>query len=161
MTPETRSFLRDIYFKRQYLNSAERRLLAIACRVNEESVTIFWEDMAASLRGYEAMRTFMAAREVEKNIEAKKRYIEERQLKEQKRREEVRRETDARFYALQADRQNDPNNLVFYQTDGGVVRNMKGSLNVTTPDEENTMSAGMSVADRKRFDPDFRDGPSF
>ncbi|KAJ9610509.1 hypothetical protein H2200_005286 [Cladophialophora chaetospira] len=120
LTPETRSFLKDIYFKKQYLNVAERRTLALACRINEDSVAIFWEDMAAKLRGYEAMRIFMAAREIEKNREAKRKYDLEKNMREHKRREEVRKEHEARMVALRAG-QAGPEALMYYQVDGGAA----------------------------------------
>ncbi|OCT49114.1 hypothetical protein CLCR_04899 [Cladophialophora carrionii] len=150
LTPETRSFLRDIYFKKQYLNTAERRMLALACRINEESVKLFWEDTAEQLRGYGAMRTFMAAREIEKHREARKKFEDEAQLKEQKRREEVRKEHERRVLELQAGRA-DPNALLYYQVDGeanmkhaGRDKAKNGSLDVTTSKEENTMDASMA-----------------
>ncbi|EXJ56935.1 hypothetical protein A1O7_07279 [Cladophialophora yegresii CBS 114405] len=117
LTPETRSFLRDIYFKKQYLNIAERRMLALACRINEESVKLFWEETAEQLRGYGAMRTFMAAREIEKPREARRKFEDETRLKEQKRREEVRREHERRVLELRAGRA-DPHALLYFQVDG-------------------------------------------
>ncbi|ETI26034.1 hypothetical protein G647_02811 [Cladophialophora carrionii CBS 160.54] len=150
LTPETRSFLRDIYFKKQYLNTAERRMLALSCRINEESVKLFWEDTAMQLKGYGAMRTFMAAREIEKHREARKKFEGEARLKEQKRREEVRKEHERRILELQAGRA-DPYALLYYQVDGdanmqhaGRDKAKDGSLDVRTSKEENTMGASMS-----------------
>jgi hypothetical protein len=87
-TPETRSFLRSIYFQNQHLNVAEKRLLALACRIDVESVTLFWEDMFDKTKGYQAMRIFMAAREMEKLKE----YADE--VWEKRRREQSRQEVD-------------------------------------------------------------------
>ncbi|KIY03409.1 uncharacterized protein Z520_00100 [Fonsecaea multimorphosa CBS 102226] len=70
LTPETRSFLRGVYARHKHINVAERRLLALACRVAEDSVQMFWEDAADKMRGYEAMRIFMAARELERDHHA-------------------------------------------------------------------------------------------
>jgi hypothetical protein len=72
LTPETRSFLRSMYFKKPHLNVAERRLLALACRVEEDSVQMFWEDLSESTKSWQAMRIFMAAREIELDREAEK-----------------------------------------------------------------------------------------
>ncbi|OQV03710.1 hypothetical protein CLAIMM_08724 [Cladophialophora immunda] len=72
LTPATRAFLRDVYRRHRHLNPAERRLLALACRVAEDSVQMFWEDTADETPAYDAMRIFMAAREVERDDEARK-----------------------------------------------------------------------------------------
>ncbi|KAL2410431.1 hypothetical protein ABEF95_002400 [Exophiala dermatitidis] len=71
MTPQTRSFLRSVYETQTHLNRAERRLLALACRVAEDSVDIFWEDLNESRRGYVAMKVFVMARECERAVEAR------------------------------------------------------------------------------------------
>ncbi|KAL2397534.1 hypothetical protein ABEF93_000569 [Exophiala dermatitidis] len=71
MTPQTRSFLRSVYETQTYLNRAERRLLALACRVAEDSVDLFWEDLNESRRGYVAMKVFIMARECERAVEAR------------------------------------------------------------------------------------------
>ncbi|KIW97453.1 uncharacterized protein Z519_01037 [Cladophialophora bantiana CBS 173.52] len=90
LTPETRAFLRGVYTRggvgggdgggggHKHLNLAERRILASTCRVAEDSVQMFWEDMAEALKSYEAMRIFMAAREVERNDEDKRVQMEKR-----------------------------------------------------------------------------------
>ncbi|EXJ67546.1 uncharacterized protein A1O5_09559 [Cladophialophora psammophila CBS 110553] len=84
LTPETREFLRGVYTRgrggggHKHLNLAERRILASTCRVAEDSVQMFWEDMAEALKSYEAMRIFMAAREVERNDEDKRAQMEKR-----------------------------------------------------------------------------------
>ncbi|KIW83710.1 hypothetical protein Z517_02956 [Fonsecaea pedrosoi CBS 271.37] len=72
LTPDTRTFLRGVYRRQRHINRAERRLLALACRVAQDSVQMFWEDATDALRGYDAMRIFMAAREVERDAEARK-----------------------------------------------------------------------------------------
>ncbi|KAK5203249.1 hypothetical protein LTR41_011051 [Exophiala xenobiotica] len=71
LTPETRSFLRSVFESTVSLNRTEIRMLAQACRIAEESVKIFWEDFSTSRRGYNAMKLFMTAREVEKSKEAR------------------------------------------------------------------------------------------
>lgn len=118
LTPETRSFLRDIYFKHQALNVAERRMLALVCRINVDSVAVYWEDMAKRLRGYEAMRTFMAAREIEKNREAKRKVDMERQEREYKRREAIQREQEKQIWEMRA-RQAGRDPMGGYRIDGG------------------------------------------
>lgn len=72
LTPETRSFLRDVFAVKPLLNHAERRIIARICRVAEESVAIFWEDTNEERRGYKAMRTFVVAREVERAKDARR-----------------------------------------------------------------------------------------
>jgi hypothetical protein len=142
LTQETRSFLRETYFKKQYLNVAERRMLALSCRINEESVKLFWEETARQLRGYGAMRTFMAAREIEKYREARKKSEDEKRLKEQKRRDEVRKEHERRVQELMVGRA-DPNALLYYQVDGEAnlqrasrARAKDSSLEVEPPEEK-------------------------
>lgn len=71
LTPESRSFLRSVFESAVSLNRTEIRMLAQACRIAEESVKIFWEDFSSSRRGYNAMKMFMMAREVEKSKEAR------------------------------------------------------------------------------------------
>ena len=169
MTPETRTFLRDIYFKKQHLNHVERRLLALACRIDEDSVQMFWEDLAESLRGYGAMRTFMAAREIEKNGEAKAIHDEEVERKRHKQREQAKNEAEAQLMAFKANKENvsldvfwrdqmDESEEVPRPRSGAQLRPKLGG-EVFTAEDEKTMSAGMSVTDRKRFDPDYAGGP--
>lgn len=116
LTPESRAFLRGIYFQKQHLKPAERRMLALACRIPEESVQFFWEDMADNLMGYEGMRIFMAAREVEKNKEAHKLIAEAQRIQELKHRQKVFSEQDEKIRAAQMMR--DPDALARFQFDG-------------------------------------------
>ena len=173
LTPETRSFLREIYYKKQYLNVAEKRLVALACRIAEDSVAMFWEDMADSLQGYEAMRIFMAAREIEKNQEAARKQNAVRRARYEKRRQEVMGEHVSRFnelrngtasqhtYASEMTRREE-----FLTSGGGFVdaedsplkndaREKHRSLGVTTREAGSTRNAARSAADRQRFDPNF------
>ncbi|OAP63397.1 hypothetical protein AYL99_02624 [Fonsecaea erecta] len=74
LSGKTRAFLRSVHtrHRRPALNVAERRLLALVCRVAEDSVQMFWEDAAKDLKAYHAMRIFMAAREIERDEHARK-----------------------------------------------------------------------------------------
>jgi hypothetical protein len=70
-SPETRVLLRSVFDSRPRLNRAERRLLARACRIGEESIILFWEDMTEAREAYKAMKVFMLAREVERSQEGR------------------------------------------------------------------------------------------
>lgn len=63
LTQETRSFLRGVSETHQTLNRAEQRLLARGCRIAEDAVNIFFEDLLDSRVGYNGMRSFMIERE--------------------------------------------------------------------------------------------------
>lgn len=72
LTPDTRSFLRELFETKNQLNAAECRMLVRACRVSEESIRIFWEDLSVARKGHNAMKVFVMAREVEKGNAARR-----------------------------------------------------------------------------------------
>lgn len=83
LTPETRKFLRHVFEKKSGLNLAESRLLARACRVGQETISLLWEDLAESRKAHMAMKVFITAREIEKG--RRLRYREHKEyLQEQK-----------------------------------------------------------------------------
>ena len=52
------------------LNPVEKRLLARACRVGEETVESFWRDMTRKRRAWLGMRLWILARERERGWRA-------------------------------------------------------------------------------------------
>ncbi len=64
LTPETREFLFSVYERHPDLNTAEKRMLVRATRLDEETIDFFWDDMTERRKSYLAMRQVIAAREL-------------------------------------------------------------------------------------------------
>ncbi|RVX68161.1 hypothetical protein B0A52_08669 [Exophiala mesophila] len=84
LTPESRTFLRDVYDKHSDLNSAETRLLARVCRIGRDSVDLWWEHLATERKPFAAMKIFVMAREIEKGRRAKEREKKKQQQQQEK-----------------------------------------------------------------------------
>jgi hypothetical protein len=65
LTPEDRRFLLSVYEKHAVLNIAEKRLLAMSCWIDVETVRMFWDDMDLKREAWSGMRKLVAARELE------------------------------------------------------------------------------------------------
>jgi hypothetical protein len=76
MTPESRQFLRGVFETNPTMNGTERRILARAVRIDEETIQAFWEDLMERRKAYWAMKIFMTAREIENGRKAKSKEAE-------------------------------------------------------------------------------------